>query len=242
MDAKKIKTQYGYVLNKETGKLEKYEFISARFTFQNDNKPIYRCKLGGKEMEIEDDFDVYDSEREFVFGNINDYPSYVYFHSCGLYDNGLSAWYLEDGDAVPINRKDIPMEYKNNKLSFADGKKYYNTRNAVFYNNDYIVVDENGNETRHESYNSKIILTDKQNELLDKLSELISEIVHSNIELLYDRGAGSLVAFNNANVRVVDRWKCDDSEPICDALQLDSARYLNAIADTHSGDYAVEIE
>lgn len=70
MDAKKIKTQDGYVLNKETGKLEKYEFISARFTFQADNKPIYRCKLGGKEMEIEDDFNVYDSEKEFVLGDV----------------------------------------------------------------------------------------------------------------------------------------------------------------------------
>lgn len=242
MDAKKIKTQDGYVLNKETGKLEKYEFISARFTFQDDNKPIYRCKLGGKEMEIEDDFDVYDSEKEFVFGNINDCLTSVYFRMCGLYDNGSSAWYFEDGDAVPINRKNIPMEYKNGKLSFADGKKYYETRNAVFYNNDYIVVDENGNETQHESYNSKIKLTDKQNELLDKLSELISEIEHSNIELLYDRETGSLVAFNNANVRVVERWRDYEPESVCDALTLDNARYLNYIADTHSGNYAVEIE
>lgn len=199
---KQLATEKGFVFNEDTKKLESYEFVSAEFSFAN-NTIVYRCKLGGKDVEIHDGgLRVYESTEKYEQGietlpyTIADYE----FRHLNVNTKTLTAWVFENGEAVEKSVDDIVFVFdSNHKLSIKDDIKLYKTREDVFKHNDYVMVDEQGVEHVVESIATKMRMTDAQMVAIQNFKDAIDTLRLNNIRLYYDEDYEELIAFNYNN-------------------------------------------
>lgn len=226
----------GFMVNPESGNLEKVEFISAVFKIGVEVVK-YKAVVGGVEKEFESaNLTTYKTREDFEKGERKQ-KIYMYDHDFAYagFNNG-TGYKFHGGDAVAVDIRDVEFRYLYDKykLSTTDGIKYHQTREEVFIYNDYTIVDGEGNKTLVKCLANKMAFTDEQKKALENLKNAVAECEKLNIYLFYDLSKG-LCATNGDIVENQRVYNCCESVPT-DAVCIE--RFLTAIAPlyTYIGD------
>jgi hypothetical protein len=204
---KNIAKKNGYYFNTESEKLEKFELVKAEFTLAEGTPVRYYCKLGGVDAVVEsEDLVLYESEAAFKTGYRMAWTPLEprELRNCMPIVHQLpknKTWAFRNGKAEFIEVDDILLVYENGVFSVASGEKFYTSTKSVYMYNDYVVKEADGSERKVECVASKMALTDKQKELVERLNAIAREMYDAGLYVAYESDYGRIIVANNANTK-----------------------------------------
>ena len=114
------------------------------------------------------------------------------------------VWCFENGEPVLTPVAVNVIRHDKNGWKIIDGhlpEKFWKTREEAIRYNEFKVVDEDGEVFIEQGIQKRLALTDKQQAIVDKISELINQAYDANIKFVWDRSYGGyLQAFNGEQV------------------------------------------
>lgn len=151
------------------------------------------------------------------------------------YINGSAQkWYLDEH----ISELTFDHTDKYNRQDKADVgiPETYRSAEDVYCYNDYTVVNSDGTKEFHEGVYKRLILSEEQNALVDKLQKVINECKDAHIKLAFDTCDYQLYAFNMANIDRLeyDAQTNDDEEAY--SFDLRKARSIENVYDVNQDD------
>lgn len=195
----------GYLFNRKTEKLEWCEFISAIFTLDDNSPIVYKCILGGNEVELVDDkygLKVYESEELFKRGCCMS-PLKIYEYTIKKvlpFNDAMKVWMFKDGEACEIDARTVSLVYSvKGELTTGGDVKFYKDRESVYNYHDYVVKGADGVERLVECPYSKMKLSEEQNNIVCILKDAIKEARELGLCLVYDESYGKLLVYNRKN-------------------------------------------
>lgn len=252
-----------YVYLPEQQKLMSMELMETEFDLESGGT-VQRFRLGGncEFVELPLDSQFYVSEESFRLGapmpvyktietlalvNIMDglfIPHYVKEDETGpfvwIYENGEAAkWRLEEHAKKVLIGK---CDGIKNRVDCQLPEEYYMSPDEVYKYNDYTVQDKDGKTEVHEGVYKRLMLTDEQNALLDKLQAVINECSDAGIAIEYDLSPYHLVAFNKKNIKEYYYEPVYDEEKEA-AYELDlsrAGRVIKGVGDVNTEDGSLQ--
>lgn len=112
----------------------------------------------------------------------------------------VAVWTFEDGEAketpVVVNR------IHNDEI--ADGNipdKFWTSKEQAFANNEYKVIDEDGEEFIEQGIEKRLALTDEQREIIKEWEEVYKKALDAGVRFLWDRdNCGYISVYNSKEV------------------------------------------
>lgn len=208
--------------------MEEVTFFNAKSErfFRHDGK-CFECKIVKQTIErhkIDGDWQYdftltvsnngreYDIQPEDLFKSVEDFeknlphePECVFQPGIRFGTNGV-CFYVKDSQVLKFN-----IEEKWRTLIY-DGKKwecpelpakFYEREDVAIANNNVVVVDGNGVETKKIGVNLLIRLNDEQRAILKEIESLFKKAENAGISFIYDRGEDECYAINELNVEKI---------------------------------------
>ena len=206
----------GFVLNKQTGKLEEYKPIGISFDTEREIV-IYRGLFwDGERTILENDFDLYESVSAYEQGNCivpnrNFDIRQVFKDVCQvqIVNEEILAWTFANGKPEPINLRGRVVHYsvKNGFLRYKGIDKelnVYDSKEDVINIYDIVIIDKDGNERIREGLSTKLKLNEKQMEAVKTLEEAWKALKDLNVGVMFNTENYDLLCCNKpSNVETV---------------------------------------
>lgn len=180
----------GYLFNDMSGKLEWFEIDKISISFRY-GVVRYIGTWGNSRVDKElDDGLLYSSEKCFKEGKsismerISIYDVFKSLYGFSPTDNYV--WEYRNGRAVKKKLENFNIEI-NNKGEFHCSETYYGSREDVYRFNDLIVVDKNGDVRSVKSPKSKLMLTNDQSDVVNRMRNIIDDMVKLRMRMYIDQ-------------------------------------------------------
>lgn len=176
-----------------------------------------------KSFTKEDEFNMYRSPEDF-YKNIpqgasplstydlisQSYPNNGSYSPNKIVEDGkeyicLPVWVLEDGEPIkfPLNIHKITWDFNGEHgWIFSDKnlpEKYWFSRTEAIRNNEYKIVDKDGEAFVERGVNLRLALTDEQKKILEELEAVFKKAEDAGIGFLFDRECSGNLEVYNAN-------------------------------------------
>jgi hypothetical protein len=219
----------GYVFNKDTQKLESFTIKCVKANFTR-GIVAYDCVLGGEDTTIvNDDLKVYYTDHHFERGKFVDASSLSNFDSlfyrtfdcsCHKVDGVHMTWIFKDGAAefTSVPEINFSIEMSNGAVESVKADvdiRFYETREAVYAHNDYIVKEADGSMIVHKSPATLLSLNDEQMKSVENIRAEIKKLIDSGVRLFFDQEDWRLRAVSATHLDKIEPWDDYDSEYMC---------------------------
>jgi hypothetical protein len=194
-----ISFKNGYLFNNESEKLEYFQFEKAEFSFHN-GEVKYFGKLAGVDVVL-DDVLLYESEERFKQGQDFTQKETI---SEGEYQMRKMAWVFRNGKAIPTPHDEKYVATKRYMVELANGERAYESSEEAYDFNDIVVKEADGTERVVECAASKCKLTESQELLLARLTNLIECMEKENLGFIYDERDGQVKVINKTRIERID--------------------------------------
>ena len=245
-----------YVYDKRKQKLMSMKPVDVTFNLETGEVAQY-FNLGGESqiagVDINSEF--YASEESFKLGAKIPAESAIsvmttesimkkLFDSIKTDEVGPFVWVYENGEAtkwrLEEHTKNVYIDYNDKKHNVIDcpiPETYYSVEEVYMYN-DYTVQDEDGKSVVREGVYKRLILTDEQNALVDKLEAVIKECKNAGIALEFDTCDYELMAFNTNNIKeyTYDPMYDESKESAYMLILGKAGRCVRGVSDINTGD------
>lgn len=216
----KIATKNGYYFNEESNKLESFEIKRVIFTLKEDSLVKYECKLGGVDTTLESvALPIYATKEHFETDIKIELQTPRRCASISrIIPKDGKVWGFKNGQAYSVLSHDIELcatMGEDGVLTYSslNGEEYYNSREDVFQNNDYIIKNADGTEQLVKCTASKMTFSEHQLAIIKELEEVLAKCKESKINFIVDTYNEDLVAYNSANNNGVRVSYYDDNDP-----------------------------
>lgn len=158
--------------------------------------------------------------------------------------NGPFVWIFENGEATKwyfeerVNKVTIDHLNSGKTTMDCEQPEYYYDAEEVYQYNDYTVKNSDGTVTVREGVYRRLMLTDEQNKLVDKLQNVINECKKAGIQIDYELSDYHLVAYNAKDIEEIGYDpNYDDETEVAYHLELARAgRTIFGVGDVNTDD------
>lgn len=181
----------GYVFNNVLKRLEWFEIDKISISFTSEVVRYTGTRGGGKVSKILMRDSIYSSEVCFKKGES------IPMRAIGIYDTfrslyGFSpidnyVWKYKNGRAVKEKLESFEVEI-NCKGELHCSEMYYESEEDVYRFNDLVVVDKNGDVRLVKSPKSKLMLTNDQLSVVERMRGIIDDMVKLKMIMYIDQG------------------------------------------------------
>lgn len=209
----------GNIIN---GDLSDYDVYPSKSDFVSGNRDTEACV----ELSLEEVIDKIavcytkrDSERKYVW----------------VYENGQATkWYFDEHiNVITVNYENGCLEDITTDVEIPEA---YRSTEEVYKYNDYEVVNNDGTKEYHEGLYKRILLTDEQNKVVDKLQSMIAECKEAGIGIVFDYRSCELKVYNKASVGMYEYSPSEDDDHVLIETDFERSRRIEGIEDVNTDD------
>lgn len=179
-------------------KLQKFEFESVTINL-GTGEVLYMAKVGGVDTLINHHPRVYRTEEAFRMcepidlGIVDNWRFPAELRIVGS-DYKVIEWIAGEPRDV-IFTGDIVLCKGESRFKFADtSRRIYRTTDDAFKYNDYVKVDDTGNETLVKCIANRVVFSDEQQNAINVLKDAIEKARATGVNLFYDASFSNLRA------------------------------------------------
>lgn len=186
-----IYEESGYLFNDATKRLEWFEIDKILISFTYGTVKYIGDWGGNRVDNMLEGKQLYSSEECFKKGNgipkrkISIYDTFRSLYGFSPINNYV--WEYKNGKAVREKLESFNIVL-NRKGEFSCSKKYYESKEDVYRFNDLTVVDKNGDVRLVKSPKSKLILTNDQLSVVERMRDIIDDMVKLKMIMYIDQG------------------------------------------------------